>query len=489
MGKTLMLQGTGSHVGKSLLTAALCRIFREEGYSVAPFKSQNMALNSYVTPDGLEIGRAQALQAEACGIEPLVEMNPILLKPTGEMVAQVVVMGKPLANMTARQYRENYLDTALPIVKQALATLMDRYDVVVMEGAGSPVEINLRDRDIVNMSAAKLANAPVLLIGDIDRGGVFASLYGTLALLHPEERDMVRGLIVNKFRGDLSLFDDGVRMLENTTQKPVLGVVPFLANLALDEEDSVALDYCQSGNKAEICIAVLKLPRLANFTDFSPLGLEDGVRLTYVTRPEEVLSADAVILPGTKNTVEDLKFLQETGLCEAILTAATRGTAVVGICGGYQMLGQTISDPHGVETGHSEFRALGLLPVTTVFNLTKHTVRSSALCRLPFYKGDVVGYEVHMGVTSASGPAAFTIAHLEDGCVQGEVWGTYIHGIFDNDEFRWAFINHLRAKKSLPALSNPLRYRHFKERELDRLAAHVRKHLAIPQILKIAGLT
>lgn len=490
MGKALMLQGTGSHVGKSLLTAALCRIIKEEGYRVAPFKSQNMALNSYVTPDGLEIGRAQALQAEACGLEAAVEMNPILLKPTGEMVAQVVVMGKPLANMTARQYREDYLDTALPVVKQALATLMDRYDLVVMEGAGSPAEINLRERDIVNMRAAKIANAPVLLIGDIDRGGVFASLYGTLALLYPEERDMVKGLIVNKFRGDLSLFDDGVRMLEDITQKPVLGVVPFLASLALDEEDSVVLDYYRSGCEpaSEICIAVPKLPRLANFTDFAPLGHEHGVRLTYVTKPEEVLAADAVILPGTKNTVQDLKFLEETGLSDAIFTAAARGTTVVGICGGYQMLGQSIHDPHGVETGHREFRALGLLPVNTVFKLTKHTVRCSAFCRLPFYQGEVTGYEVHMGESSTSGPPAFTIGHSKDGCAQGEVWGTYIHGIFDNDEFRWGFINHLRGRKSLPALSSPLRYRQFRESELERLANHVRKHLSIPKILKIAGL-
>jgi len=483
-----MLQGTGSHVGKSLLTAALCRILRQDGYSVAPFKSQNMALNSYVTPDGLEIGRAQALQAEACGIEPEVEMNPILLKPSGEMSAQVVVMGKPLSNMTARQYREQYLDTALPIVKQALDTLMFRYDVVVMEGAGSPVEINLRDRDVVNMRAARLANAPVLLIGDIDRGGVFASLYGTTTLLHPEERDMVKGLIVNKFRGDLSLFDDGVKILEDLTKKPVLGVVPFLVNLGLDEEDSVALDSYQSGRDAEITIVVPRLPRLSNFTDFSPLERESGVRLLYTTRPTDILIADAVILPGTKNTVADLQFLRETGLLDAVRTVATRGLPVAGICGGYQMLGETIYDPHSVENSDGEVRALGLLPVRTVFKQTKRTARCSAHCQLAFYSGEVVGYEVHMGETTAQGTPAFTSGSSADGCVRGEVWGTYIHGVFDNDEFRFGFINHLRSRKGLPALANPFRYREFREAELDRLAKHVRKHLDIPRILGIMGL-
>lgn len=483
-----MLQGTGSHVGKSLLTAALCRILRQEGYSVAPFKSQNMALNSYVTPDGLEIGRAQALQAEACGIEPEVEMNPILLKPSGEMSAQVVVMGKPLSNMTARQYREQYLDTALPIVKQALDTLMSRYDVVVMEGAGSPVEINLRDRDIVNMRAARLANAPVLLIGDIDRGGVFASLYGTITLLHPEERDMVVGLIVNKFRGDLSLFEDGVKILEDLTKKPVLGVVPYLFNLGLDEEDSVALDTYQSKSEAEIIIAVPRLPRLSNFTDFSPLERESGVRLLYTNRPADILMADAVILPGSKNTVADLKFLRETGLLDAVRTVATRGVPVAGICGGYQMLGETIYDPHCIENGDVEVRALGLLPVTTVFKQTKRTVRCSAYCQLPFYSGEVVGYEVHMGESTATDTPAFTIDSSTDGCLQGEVWGTYIHGVFDNDEFRWGYINHLRARKGLPALANPFSYRESREAELDRLADHVRKHLDIARILEIMGL-
>ena len=488
MGKAIMLQGTGSHVGKSILTAAICRIVKQEGYSVAPFKSQNMALNSYVTPDGLEIGRAQALQAEACRIEPEVEMNPILLKPSDEMSAQVVVMGRPISNMTARQYREQYLDQALPIVKQALNTLMARYDVIVMEGAGSPVEINLRDRDIVNMSAAKLANAPVLLIGDIDRGGVFASLYGTIALMYPEERELVKGIIVNKFRGDLSLFNDGVKILEDITCKPVLGVVPYLHNLGLDEEDSVALDSYQSEGQAEITIAVLKLPRLSNFTDFLPLGCENGVRLIYTTKTSDIFDADAVILPGTKNTVKDLKFLREAGLAKAVLESAARGVPIVGICGGFQMLGETILDPYAVETEHAEFRALGLLPVNTILQQSKRTVRCAAKCRLPYYSGEVTGYEVHMGESEVTGNSAFIIGSSDDGCIQDEVWGTYIHGIFDNDEFRWGFINNLRAKKGLPLQSRSFRYRTFREAELDRLANHVRKCLDIPKIFEIIGL-
>ena len=483
-----MLQGTGSHVGKSILTAAICRIIRQEGYSVAPFKSQNMALNSYVTPAGLEIGRAQALQAEACRIEPEVEMNPILLKPSGEMSAQVVVMGKPLSSMTARQYREQYLDQALPIVRQALSSLMDRYEVIVIEGAGSPVELNLRERDIVNMSVAKLANAPVLLIGDIDRGGVFASLYGTLALMYPAERELVKGIIVNKFRGDLSLFDDGVKMLEDITRKPVLGVIPYLKNLGLDEEDSVALESYQSEDNAEITIAVLKLPRLSNFTDFFPLGREKAVRLIYTTKAADILAADAVILPGTKNTVEDLKFLHAAGLAEAILEAAGRGITVVGICGGYQMLGETILDPYAVETEHVEFRALGLLPVNTVLKQEKRTIRCSAKSYLPYYSGEVTGYEVHMGESVATGKAAFIIGSSDDGSVKGEVWGTYIHGIFDNDEFRFGFINNLRAKKGLPLLSQSFLYSKFREAELDRLAGHVSNHLDMAKIFKIIGL-
>lgn len=484
-----MLQGTGSHVGKSLLTAALCRILVQEGYSVAPFKAQNMALNSFVTPDGLEIGRAQALQAEACGIEPEIEMNPILLKPAGEMSAQVVVMGKPLAHMTAREYREYYLDKALPLVKQALNSLMQRFDVVVMEGAGSPVEINLRDRDIVNMAAVKLANAPVLLVGDIDRGGVFASLYGTMELLPREERGLVRGIIVNKFRGDLSLFADGVAMLEGLTHKPVLGVIPFLPHLSLDEEDSVALeDYSHTTTDAAITIAVPRLPRLSNFTDFAPLGRENGVRVIYTTKPGDILNADAVVLPGTKNTAADFRFLQATGLTESIATAALRGVCIVGICGGYQMLGERIYDPDGVEGADAFVDALGLLPVTTVFRKTKRTVRSVAQCNLPFYSGIVHGYEVHMGESSALGTPAFAIDGKCDGCVQGEIWGTYIHGVFDNDEFRHSFINYLRNKKGLAPLSAPFHYQAFRVAELDRLAAHVRAHLDVAQVLRILGL-
>ncbi|MDP3486390.1 MAG: cobyric acid synthase [Bacillota bacterium] len=493
MGKAIMVQGTASHVGKSILTAALCRILRQEGFSVAPFKSQNMALNSYVTPDGLEIGRAQALQAEACGIEPEVAMNPILLKPTGEMSAQVVVMGKPLANMTAREYRENYLDNAIPIVKQALDELLGRYDVVVMEGAGSPVELNLKDRDIVNMAAAKLANAPVLMIGDIDRGGIFASLYGTVSLLPPDERGLVVGLIVNKFRGDLSLFADGVKMLEDLTHKPVLGVIPYLFNLDLDEEDSVSLDNWHQTIPADINIAVLNLPRISNFTDFAPLACEAGVRLFYTTSCDEVLAADVVIIPGTKNTVADLAFLRETGLAEALLIAARQGRKIIGICGGYQLLGHDILDPYSVETDTKAAVGLGLLPITTTFHPTKTTVRCQAISKLPFYSGSILGYEIHMGNSVVTGTSAFEIddnsTHL-DGCINeaGNIWGTYIHGVFDNDEFRWALTNSVREAKGLRPLHEGVRYRDHREAELDRLAAHVRKHLDIERILQITGL-
>ncbi|KAF0194723.1 MAG: adenosylcobyric acid synthase [Bacillota bacterium] len=492
MGKAIMVQGTASHVGKSILTAALCRILRQEGFSVAPFKSQNMALNSYVTPDGLEIGRAQALQAEACGIEPEAAMNPILLKPTGEMSAQVVVMGKPLANMTAREYRENYLDNAIPIVKQALDELLGRYDVVVMEGAGSPVELNLKGRDIVNMAAAKLAQAPVVLIGDIDRGGIFASLYGTVNLLPPDERDLVVGLIVNKFRGDLSLFADGVKLLDDLTHKPVLGVIPYLFNLDVDEEDSVSLDNWHHTSPADVNIAVIKLPRISNFTDFAPLACEAGVRLFYTTSCDDILAADVVIIPGTKNTVADLAFLRETGLAEVLLSAAQQGRKIIGICGGYQLLGYDILDPYSVETNAKAAIGLGLLPITTTFHPTKTTVRCQAISKLAFYSGSIVGYEIHMGNSVVTGASAFEIddnTHL-DGCVNeaGTIWGTYIHGVFDNDDFRWSLINSVREAKGLHPLHEGVRYHDYREAELDRLAAHVRKYLDIDKILQITGL-
>ncbi|MBV8083918.1 MAG: cobyric acid synthase [Chloroflexi bacterium] len=459
-----MVQGTASSVGKTVLVAGLCRYFVNRDLRVAPFKSQNMALNSFATADGREIGRAQAMQALACRIPPRVEMNPILLKPEADHRSQVVLMGKVHARLEAAEYyREK--PKLLPVVCDALQTLRSEYDVVVIEGAGSPAEVNLQAHDIVNMRVADIADAPVLLAGDIDRGGVFASLLGTLELLPPQHQERVKALVVNKFRGDRALLQPGLEFIAERTGKPILGVVPWLRDLGLPEEDSVALVGLQSRGP----IAVVRLPHIANFDDFDPLPIR------YVERPEELVGAPAIILPGTKSTMADLAWLRRTGLAEAIETA---DVPVVGICGGLQMMGLTIRDPLHSESEIEEARGLGLLPIETLFAAKKTTVQTRASTVRGGYP--LHAYQIHMGQTiSLDGARPF--ARLEsgepDGAVKGHNWGTYLHGVFHNAQFRRAWLATLGLTDG-PEPDDPF----------DRLAAELEQALDLPLLHRIVGL-
>lgn len=510
MPRALMVQGTASSAGKSLLVAALCRIYARSGLRVAPFKAQNMALNSYVTPDGLELGRAQALQARAAGVEVDVRMNPVLLKPEGNSVSQVVVLGQPWKRVPAGEYwRER--GTLWSAVTGAFDELRDRFDLVVVEGAGSPAEINLKASDIVNMAVARYARAPVLLVGDIDRGGVFASFVGTLALLEEEERDLVAGFVVNKFRGDRDLLQPGLDMLRERTGKPTLGVVPWIEGLLLAEEDSVALESAaRSGRErrfsssprgsrgGRVDIAVIRFPRISNFDDLDALAMEEGVDLRFVEDLRHFGDPDAVILPGTKATLEDLRWLASSGLVPRIQEARRRGASIVGICGGYQMLGLSVEDPDGVEgpSGPSGAEALGLLSHRTRFLPSKTLTRVEARLSSPApalreASGcPVIGYEVHMGVSVGGVEEAL----LEDSSpdpgrlgtrnADGSVWGTYLHGVFDEAPFRRAWLRSLGWAGEGPGEALSAR----RERELDRLADAVAESLdlgALDRLLEL----
>jgi adenosylcobyric acid synthase len=491
--RAIMVLGTGSHVGKSLTAAALCRIFARAGYRVAPFKAQNMSLNSAATPDGYEIGRAQALQAEAAGIAPSVHMNPILIKPCGDCTSQIMVCGKVWGNLDARTYHEHRAITLLPIVEESYHELAAMHDVIVIEGAGSPAEINLKDNDIVNMRMAKLANAPCLLVGDIDRGGVFASLLGTCELLDEEERRYIRGFIINKFRGDQSLLLPGVRMMEQRLQKPCMGVIPWLDELALDEEDSVGFGnrdgltwIGEQAEAAKLQIAVIAFPSISNFTDFAPFQVEPSVSLRYVREPEQLKLAGLVILPGSKQTVHDLRWLRERGFEPALRQHVLHGGLLVGICGGFQMLGESIQDPLGMESNGSE-RGLGLLPVRTTMTIEKTTIpahgtlKEAALFGIGFCERHLHGYEIHIGESEYL-PDAIPFAEVRrlnreeqlmpDGCISqdGRVFGTYLHGIFDRDEFRHALLEAAHAALCLPLPSEFAAWRQHRERQLDQVA-------------------
>ncbi|MBN1449466.1 MAG: cobyric acid synthase [Anaerolineales bacterium] len=471
-GKVLMLQGTSSSVGKSLLVAGLCHLYARRGVRVAPYKAQNMSNNAAVCPDGLEIGRAQAVQALASGLEPHVDMNPVLIKPEADSRSQVVVMGRPWQTLSARDY---YLQKQI-LWKEATAAL-DRlraqYELVIIEGAGSAAELNLKGGDIVNMAIARYADAPVLLAGDIDRGGIFAQLIGTVWLLEPEERELVKGLIVNKFRGDISLFADGVHILEEKSHVPVLGVVPYLHDLFIPEEDAVALEnpFATPVRAAEATeIVVIHLPRIANFDDFDPLATEPGVRVRYVDGPEQIGNPAAIIIPGTKSTVNDLAWLRSRGFDEAIRRHAQKGGSVVGICGGYQMLGEAVHDPQHVESKLDSAPGLGLLPIETVFAGDKTTHQASAQVRNgPGWLADlegqtVTGYEIHMGRTQ-SGSSWLEIAErsgqsvqVADGAasVDGKIWGCYVHGLFANENLRRAWLADLGWKgEQMDGAANP----------------------------------
>lgn len=480
-----MVQGTMSGAGKSLLVTALCRIFLQDGLKVAPFKSQNMALNSYVTPDGLELGRAQAAQAEAAGLECDVRMNPILLKPSSETGSQLIVMGEVRGQYQAGEYFRMKRDL-IPEILNAYRSLAAENDVIVIEGAGSPAEINLRDDDIVNMGLAELVNAPVLLVGDIDRGGVFAQLYGTLTLLREEERARVIGTVINKFRGDPDLLRPGLRQLEDMTQIPVLGVVPWL-NADLDDEDSLSPRLERTAEGRPLDIAVLRLPHLSNFTDFLPLEEHPAIGVRYIRKKENLGFPDLIILPGTKNSMADLCWLWENGLADAVKNAAVRGTPVLGICGGYQMLGQTISDPQGIEQ-KGELRGLGLLPCRTLMTDEKTRTRRKAVCTAELMTGATVeGYEIHMGKTTVDGAEAFSRAEDggEEGAACGVVFGTYLHGLFDSGEAVDRLAEHLARKKSinLPKKATEPR-KLYRNRQYDVLANAVRKSLDMNRIYR-----
>ncbi|WP_338826393.1 Cobyric acid synthase [Moorella thermoacetica] len=506
MAKAIMLQGTSSNVGKSVLAAALCRIFHRNGYRVSPFKSQNMALNSGATPDGGEMGRAQIVQAMAAGVVPRVEMNPILLKPTAHASSQVIVLGRPVGNLGAREYHGHFNQKLWSRVEEAYAFLEREFEIIVIEGAGSPAEINLKAGEIANMRVARMAGAPVLLVADIDRGGALAAVVGTLELLEPEERVMVAGIIINKFRGDLDLLKPALDFLESRTGKPVLGVIPFLPDHGLPEEDSVVLEGVtgRSTGAGEVEIAVIKLPCISNFTDFDALEREKGVNLRYVEAASDLGNPDLVILPGSKNTIGDLLWLRRQGLETAIKELAGRGTPIIGICGGYQMLGKEIRDPEHVETDVEMIKGLDLLPIKTVFQTSKATnqvrgvVTGSGPFLGPLQGQEVQGYEIHMGASFLlDGRPAFKITSrggrlvtLDDGALAGEgrIWGTYIHGILDNDALRHQVISVLRARRGLPARPGMLNFMAEQERRLDILAGEVARHLDLGRLAAIMGL-
>lgn len=534
-----MLQGTASHAGKTLLVAGLARIMAQDGYSVAPFKSQNMSLNSFADADGGEMGRAQVVQAEAAGIRPRVDMNPVLLKPTSDTGSQVVVHGRPVGTMTALAYHDFKLGL-LDAVSESLERLRREFQVVIIEGAGSPAEVNFRGRDIANMAVAEIADAPVLLIGDIERGGVFASLVGTMELLEAEERKRVAGLVINKFRGDRSILEPGLDFLEGRCKRPVLGVVPFIRNLRIEEEDSVALSdgrgrfasgsgkyaggnrkyaggsgkFAGGNGNGEVAgealwpsdvrgaagissktvkVRAARLPRLSNFTDFDAFTACPGFEFRFVEHPPGLTDADLIIIPGTKSTIADLRFLWSSGLAAEIIRKAKAGTPVIGICGGFQMLGTKILDPHGLDSSAGSVKALGLLDIETVFDPEKETRQAAGevVATTPLLPQGalVAGYEIHMGRSKLGTKAKQLLqtAHGADGAVSGNglVLGSYLHGFFDSDEVLAGLLAYFGCPAELPLLDRGL----VKEHEYDRLARELRASLDMKKIYDIIGLS
>ena len=494
MAKSIMVQGTMSNAGKSIIAAGLCRVFRQDGYTVAPFKGQNMALNSFITKEGLEMGRAQVVQAEAAGIEPSVLMNPILLKPTNDTGSQVIVNGEVRGQMSAVEYFA-MKKSLLPDVMKAYNTLSAANDVIVIEGAGSPAEINLKNDDVfVNMGMAKNAKSPVLLVGDIDRGGVFAQLYGTVELLDPDERALVKGVVINKFRGDESILTPGIKMLEDLIHIPVVGVVPYM-HLDIDDEDSLS-ERLTNKEAALIDIAVIRVPRLSNFTDFRSLEAVAGVSVRYVENVAGLGNPDLIILPGTKDTMKDRLWMRSNGLEARIKSFAAAGVPVFGICGGYQMLGEHLSDPYGVEEG-GEIAGIGLIPVSTVFTQQKTRTRVHGT----FGNVDGIfaglagkafeGYEIHMGETESESPVvkvtdSVTGTTRTDGAAAGNVYGCYIHGILDADEVAGTIIRALAAKKGIdPESLGKISGEEHKQQQYDLLAQSLRDHMNMPLIYKI----
>ncbi|MDZ5474212.1 cobyric acid synthase [Bacillus sp. 31A1R] len=493
--KGVMIQGTASDVGKSFIVTALCRLFVNEGYKVTPFKSQNMSNNSYVTLDGKEIGRAQGIQAEAAKIEATVWMNPILLKPRSNLQSEVVYLGKAEQVLSGVGYRETFYEKGLAVIQSALTELQKEFDVVIIEGAGSPVEINLKDKELVNMKVAEIADVPVILVADIDRGGVFASIVGTLELLTEDERRRVKGVIINKFRGDIHLFEDGISWLEEKTGIPVLGVLPYIENHMIDGEDSLSIQNNGKSEGADLDIAVIQLPFISNYSDIEPFMLEEDVRVRWVKNAAEFGNPDAVIIPGTKSTIKDLQYIKQNGLVDRIYHHIEKAKPIIGICGGFQMLGKELIDEAGTDTGTLDSRKKGLniIPAVTTFYQHKETVRTKGRfhpsTKLSL-KREVEGYEVHLGRTEIENGCYFL--ELDNGQAEGyydkggKVIGTYIHHLFHNDELRNHWLNQIRESKGLPR-RKVLETASLKAQKYDELANHVMSHLNWEQVLSIVN--
>jgi adenosylcobyric acid synthase len=494
--KCLMIQGTGSGVGKSILTAAFCRKFYKDGWKTAPFKAQNMSLNSFITEDGGEIGRAQAYQAEACGIAPTVAMNPVLMKPSGDNKSQIIVMGKAVDTFNAKEYYKNrprFYDEVIA----SLNSLRNQNEIVVLEGAGSPAEINLRDHDFVNMPMAEAADAPVIIVGDIDKGGVFAWMKGTYDLLTPDEKERISGFIINKFRGDVDLLTPGIKLFEDMVGKPVLGTIPFYRDLFVDEEDAIPTSISTNseyGNNI-LDVAIIRLPRISNFTDFSPLDIDPSVSVRYVWRKDQIGNPDLLIIPGTKNTIDDLIYLKTQGIDAEIARCHKSGTIILGICGGLQMLGESITDLHGLESKTKEIAGLGLLNMETTLEPNKitrqvmHQTVSSA-----FESGlTVKGYEIHMGRTKFFDNYSQIFSDstsLGAGLItnDGKIIATYLHGFLDHDDFRLSFLNHIRKSRGMDTNKSTVNYSEIKLNQLDKLSQIIDDHMDISNIYKIMNL-
>ena len=493
MTKAIMIQGTMSNVGKSLIAAGLCRIFRRDGYRVAPFKSQNMALNSFITEEGLEMGRAQVMQAEAAGIRPDVRMNPVLLKPTNDIGSQIIVNGEVRGTMSAREYFA-YKRSLVPEIMEAYRSLCSENDIIVIEGAGSPAEINLKSDDIVNMGMAKMAGAPVLLVGDIDRGGVFAQLIGTVDLLEDDERRLVKGLVINKFRGDKGILDPGLAIIEEKTGIPVVGTCPYL-RIDIEDEDSLSERITGKNGGGIVDIAVIALPRMSNFTDLNPFDMIPGVSVRYCRRASDILSPDMIVIPGSKNTIEDVLWMRQNGMEAEIMKSASKGCLIFGICGGFQILGESIFDPDGVEGG-GRIRGMGLLPVSTVFRPEKTRTRVKGKITGGVFGGSnmsIDGYEIHMG-TSELGEGCCPLLEIRDsvtgvskldGAVRDNVYGTYVHGFFDGEGAAYGVAKYLANRKGLDIDEDVMSYSEYKESQYDLLADALSNNLDMKEIYRI----
>ncbi|MCL2928899.1 MAG: cobyric acid synthase CobQ [Trichodesmium sp. MAG_R01] len=486
--KAIMVVGTTSHAGKSLITTAICRILSRRGWKVTPFKGQNMALNSYVTSTGGEMGHAQAVQAWAAGVTPAIEMNPILLKPQGDMTSQVIIKGKASGTVGAVDYYQQYFDIGWNAIQESLETLSQEFNMIVCEGAGSPAEINLKHRDLTNMRVAKHLNASTILVVDIDRGGAFAHIIGTLELLEPEERNLIKGIVINKFRGQRSLLDSGIHWLEKKTNIPVIGVIPWI-NEAFPAEDSLSiLEQRYNKHTTDITIAIIRLPRISNFTDFEPLEAESSVKIKYIHPNDSLGDPDAIIIPGTKTTINDLLVLQKSGMAEAIKSYQSSGGIVMGICGGFQMLGEVLIDSQGLEGKQGEYKGLELLPLITTITPKKIASQRQVIANYPLGNLPVIGYEIHQGRTIVTKPdivkPLFNDYDLGFVDSYDSIWGNYLHGIFDNGSWRRSWLNILRQKRGLNSLQTSIsNYREQREIILDSIADKVNEHLDLKPVL------